>query len=319
MKRNIGIETYRVALMFGICLLHSITQGCYKAGHVFFANVLLSCVVGFVFISGWFGIRFRWLKLLKLYGIGVYCALAYGVFSGGGIVKAMNLLLHDCWFLHAYALMMCFAPIVNLAVDQVKKDGVRKIAEAFLPLLVVVWCWGFGLTLPIGKDMLPVTDGLDVYGGITLLGIYAAARLCRECSLFNCLRLKWVLWIIPVLWALTGIGLGDYNSPFAFALAACMFVVFGKALRSVNGESWFGRVISFMSPSMFSVYLLHTHDFGFSLIKQVESILVNTGGVNAHISILLTALVMFVGAFLLDLPRRLAVGLVGKFVTIRKR
>lgn len=52
--RNVGIEIYRVSLMFGICVLHSITQGPYNSP--LGARLLLWCVTGFVFISGWFGI-----------------------------------------------------------------------------------------------------------------------------------------------------------------------------------------------------------------------------------------------------------------------
>ena len=47
-KREGSIELLRIVLMFGICLLHSITQ----AGHCIrgFDNVLHSCVDGFVFV-----------------------------------------------------------------------------------------------------------------------------------------------------------------------------------------------------------------------------------------------------------------------------
>ena len=88
MKRDCSIDVYRVCLMFGICLLHSITQ----AGHnvAWAANMLSWCVPGFMFISGWFGIKFSIAKVLKLYGISFYCAIMYASFDtmvsgeGGG-------------------------------------------------------------------------------------------------------------------------------------------------------------------------------------------------------------------------------------------
>ena len=86
MKRDCSIDAYRVCLMFGICLLHSITQ----AGHnvAWAANMLSWCVPGFMFISGWFGIKFSIGKVFKLYGISLYCAVMFvafdGVVSGGG-------------------------------------------------------------------------------------------------------------------------------------------------------------------------------------------------------------------------------------------
>ena len=86
MKRDSVIELYRVGLMYGICLLHSISQ----AGHnvVWAANMLSWCVPGFMFISGWFGMRFSFMKVAKLYGISLYCATVFVIFdavvSGGG-------------------------------------------------------------------------------------------------------------------------------------------------------------------------------------------------------------------------------------------
>ena len=82
--RDGAVELYRVALMYGICLLHTVNFGGYQKWWL--ANVLYTCVVGFVFISGWFGIRFSWMKLAKLYGIGCYCAVIsniFAIFRGG--------------------------------------------------------------------------------------------------------------------------------------------------------------------------------------------------------------------------------------------
>ena len=85
-KRDASIDFYRVMLMFGICTLHSITQ----AGHnvAWAANMLSWCVPGFMFISGWFGMRFSFMKVAKLYGISLYCAAVFATFdavvSGGG-------------------------------------------------------------------------------------------------------------------------------------------------------------------------------------------------------------------------------------------
>ena len=149
MKRNSSIELYRVGLMFGICLLHSIGFGPFKCSWA--CNILASCVVGFVFISGWCGIKFSWWKLVKLYGIGVYAAGVFGVLlvlngQVGTLSEATMLsykkLTHGFWFLHAYAVMMTLAPMVDalLSVGRV---------STLVPFLAIVWIWGFGRT-PFG-------------------------------------------------------------------------------------------------------------------------------------------------------------------------
>lgn len=79
MKRNSVIDVYRVCLMFGICLLHAITQGGHNVSWA--SNILQWCVPGFIFISGWYGIKFSPGKVLKLYGISLYCAAVFVFFD----------------------------------------------------------------------------------------------------------------------------------------------------------------------------------------------------------------------------------------------
>ena len=73
-KREESIEAFRVLLMLGICLLHVCGTQC---GHPtqWLANMLYWCVPGFVFISGWFGMRFSLKKIIRLYGLALYAAL----------------------------------------------------------------------------------------------------------------------------------------------------------------------------------------------------------------------------------------------------
>lgn len=124
MKRNPSIELYRVGLMFGICLLHLISFGSVRCAFV--SNILASCVVGFVFISGWFRVKFSWMKLARLYGIGLYAALVFGLISwalgdvntaGGVLLLGWHKLTHGFWFLHAYAVMMMLSPAINALID----------------------------------------------------------------------------------------------------------------------------------------------------------------------------------------------------------
>lgn len=105
---------------------------------------------------------------------------------------------------------------------------------------------------------------------------------------------------VPLLWVATGVGLGDYNSPFAFALACGMFVVVRRIgdKTGLTGSTGFGaNVIAWLGPSMFSVYLMHTNEVGFPLLAKLD----------AEIGVVGAAVVVFIGCVVLDLPRR-AVG-----------
>ena len=85
MKRNASIELLRIVMMFGIVLLHVCGQGKYRC--VWPSNLLCVAVVGFVFISGYFGIRFTLSKFVSLYSLAIfYCCvipIIGGNYTGG--------------------------------------------------------------------------------------------------------------------------------------------------------------------------------------------------------------------------------------------
>lgn len=80
--RNASIELLRIIFMFGICLIHA------SSNSVFPRNVAQPSVVGFIFISGYYGIRFRLSKILGLYAIAaLYCVLSR-LFAGDLSLKS---------------------------------------------------------------------------------------------------------------------------------------------------------------------------------------------------------------------------------------
>lgn len=155
------------------------------------------------------------------------------------------------------------------------------------------------MTLPWFETHLSKTAGLDAYGGLTLTAIYAAARLCRKWRVEEWLKTRWLLLAVPVLCALTGVGFGDYNSPFAFALAGVCFLLVSRLAL----PTWLGKVVPVLSPSLFAVYLLHTNEVGLGSFKPLEACLVGWGvpAVGAWIA---ASVVVFLCACALDLPRR---------------
>lgn len=83
-RRETNIEIYRVLLILGICFLHGFSQGAYV--YVKTSRIFSLCLAGFVFISGWYGIRFSWKKVLGLILIGWYCryvgCIVYALLAG---------------------------------------------------------------------------------------------------------------------------------------------------------------------------------------------------------------------------------------------
>ena len=294
MKRNPSIELYRLLLMFGIVLLHCAGKGDYTAAWL--ANLFKFCVPGFVFISGYFGVKFSWGKLGRLYALGAICAIlgAFVQWAWRGEADfAVNWLMYMkwFWFLHAYAILMLFAPILNLAIIQ---GGGYKLTV--MPLVALVFGWSYLYEIGHLKPFVFPASGLGAHTPLTLIGIYLLARLFRSLELDAKIPTKYVLAAIAVCLPFAAIGLAPYNSPFAFCIAAGLFILFKRFVKC-------GEWVLFVAPSMFSVYLLHSTKPGLDFIREAGNYIVGRG-VPKYIMFLIVAIVLFLACFAIDLARR---------------
>ena len=313
-KRNDSIEVFRVLLMFGICFLHAVSHGDFYCHTL--VKILCPAVCGFVFISGWFGVRFSVGKILRLYAMGAYAALAASLvpqLQAGGFAPLEYLttalkLWREYWFLHGYVVLMCFAPAVNYVVEKAE----RKEAIAILaPIMAFSFVWSWGASAPFVGRFFPETEGLGAYTGFSLLAVYALARICRRH--FPELPLK----VVGIVFCISFVGVlltgGMYHSPFAALLAASTFYFF---LPMGSVPTPIVRMVDFLSPSLFSIYLLHSHvTIGFPLMKALENRLAEHMPVAC--AYFATAAIVFWGCLVLDLPRRILFWLVARTVSRR--
>ena len=297
-NRDASIECYRVGLMFGIVVLHAMTQCgvCHRG----LDNVLSTCVDSFVFISGYYGIKFSWFKVIRLVAVGLYCATIVAVLSGCGVHGIIPILArNDCyWFLWTYIACMMCSPIVNAGVDMlVRSCGLRGV----VPCVALVFGWSYLTIVPHVKEYIPIVNGFGSIGLVSMLGTYIAARVYR-------LAIEKRIDKPPILCAISAaclplivIGFYHHNSPFTIAFVACVFSLVKRGRVPSAGM----RLFSFIVPSLFSVYLLHANAWGFGVMKRLLVFLADYISVPVYISYLLVALVMTFVCFCVDLLRRM--------------
>lgn len=297
MKRDASIELFRICIMFGICLLHMHTIIMHDFGSIL-TRSLMACVPAFAFLSGWFGMRFSLLKVVRLFALAVFCSLImtcfgqflYGDWSGIGHLcfLALQSVWHS-WFLYAYFVMMIFAPLVNCVME--------KDERILYPVLGFVFCWSFSQTV-FGK-YIPTTEGLGAYSGFTLLGIYILARLFRKHQIE--VRMPITGWALllgsMLLFVGWGHGFQEYNSIFSVLMASAAFFIF----KRIKLPPTFEKIVLVISPSVFSVYLFHTAGYGFAMMKTAYNAL--DLGMNA--SAVVTALIAYITCLVLDVGRRM--------------
>lgn len=169
-----------------------------------------------------------------------------------------------------------------------------------MPFLLTIFGWSYLATkVPFFKDWVPSVNGFSPFSVLTFLGVYVVSRILSRVEVE-----KWKIWWIILAALVSGtacwVGLCHYNSPFALIFAGSIFLLVRKLeVRARSVE----RLVGWLGPSMFSVYLLHTNSAGLGLLRQVESRLMEQGW-NYYAMAFVVAGAIFVGGILLDLPRR---------------
>lgn len=188
-NRDWRIDFYRVACMFGICMLHALEQAGFADEHRGLNDLMTPSVVGFMFISGYFGIRLRAIRIIELLGTALYCFAVAGLVrwffgSDGSIVIVEQ--MYDCachaWFLWLYIAVMLMAPLLEPLFDGRRNtaDLLRMVA----PFLFLVFGWSyFSFALTRVRLYLPIAGGFGAFTVLTFIGIYVAARTCRSVAL----------------------------------------------------------------------------------------------------------------------------------------
>ena len=302
--RDISVELYRVFLMFLICLIHSSGYGI--APNPYFTGGILWAVCGFVFISGWFGIRFSVSKMLRLLATGVFCGgltalIAHFFLDLPVDCREIGHLMLRPWFLCAYMVLMLLVPFLNSAFD-----NFRRIKNGFVAFLfLLMWNW---LSRTDIKFCLPIAYGLGDYTFMMMVVVYIAARFMRKCHdrgnfFLDQFSSKRLLVCVILLFALLSAGshlqFGIYSSPFSLMMATMCFVLFKRLRVGKRIDS----MISFISPSLLSVYLIHSNTPGFVAIKRLQSFLWGSG-IPKFACVPLAAVIVFWACFSMDLLRR---------------
>ena len=220
--RDSSIDFYRTIMMLGVCFIHSFgINGTMYSKAV--SSALYFCVCGFIFISGYYGIRFRPSKIIELYGLGAFGAAVATIATRiccpdmcGSYPHRFMRIFCDYWFLNAYVVLMFLAPALNMIAER------ARTREGFVAALSIIVCtvgWSFIAQLPIVRSYIPQTPGVEGCSGFLFAGIYIFARVWKEFDFASQIRLS--------VWGGGGGGIcGDIvNFHLSFAVWSIFFAV----------------------------------------------------------------------------------------------
>lgn len=296
-KHDLGIDFLRGVAMLLVVCLHILGQGgtieAAKIGSAkYFSLSLLQtlsyCAVNiYGIITGYLLCEksFRLSRLMKIWLTVVFWSVAVSCLFfvvqpetrsiSEMISMFLPILRGRYWFFTAYFVTYLVSPVLNHVIHTLPKMKFKLLLAA---LFVI-----FGL-IPVGSlgyDVLSINSGhhfawmmvLYLIGGY--IKVYAVSG---EGSIRKIGRAVWLggyfafavlnlLFKIVVEAAETVVfgaaGHGDlfltYSSPLIVGEAVCLFLFFQGAFGKANPNGFLARLIRFMAPGVFSVYIIHVH------------------------------------------------------------
>lgn len=301
-NRDFAPELLRLALMLDVVILHSATGDAGVGVYSWLAKLMWPAVPCFVFISGYYGMKFNFGKIVSLYGIAVIYAFLNGCVMSHIEGRGLGIIFVHCmdclksyWFIHCYAFLMCCVPIINLALER----GVK--IKTLLPFFFLCFGWGFILTLPVIGKMFPNPYGLGPFSGLTFVGIYVFAMWVRRQKVVALPRIAFIMGI-PSLYILVVLGFNDYNSPFVVLLAALLFLFAARLGKTRKC----GRLLAFLAQSVFPIYLIH-QTTAVKIFMRTLGININSWLESGLCTCVLVGVVTFVVCLLIDCIRRMPI------------
>lgn len=163
--RNSSVELFRMLAMFSIVLIHTFGHGSgldydwiyslgnewSTVGHLALFSLGKAGVTCFMFISGYYGIRFNGRKMmnmvLMLAFYVVFCSLLTGKVSLG----VLSLLLHPWdgwWFVMCYMLICVLSPLINAGIEKLSRAQFRWVVIG----MMLYSYFGHFITMQNGHD-----------------------------------------------------------------------------------------------------------------------------------------------------------------------
>ena len=264
-KRNSTIELLRMFFMLGIVFLHAFYHGSngniewiYSLGKDNSTAYQLSLyslsrigVTGFMFISGYYGIKMNAQRIYKFLSMVIFYFIVVAVLCSqgfGGIIKGVIHAWDAWWFVASYFMICILSPILNAGLDRLSQ---RDFLYVVLGILTYTYLGHFIV-------------GLDSHDTELLLSIYIIARYVRKrftppiskrkllcVSALSILILCFAPIIIMKCWG--NIHIVDIlicnNSPLVLLTSSSLVLL-------LDSISFHSRLINWMASSTFAVYLL---------------------------------------------------------------
>lgn len=336
-KRYYGIDLVKILSMFLVVCGHILMQGgVYPAEQygtvgyyltTYFYTIAICAVDCFVIVNGYVSCRlkFKLSRIIELWTIVVFWSVVVSCFVmiiqpekrsfDEAVSMFFPILRGRYWFFNAYFVLFMFQPILNHLIETLSEAKYKAM------LFAIVCIFGFIPVASLGNDVLKFSDGSEFCWFFMLYLVGGYLRKYGEKIKYNN---KWNLVIF--------FSLAFLNIIYKFIIEHVSTIAFGKPnwgdLLMINsspiilGEAvtlilFFIRIpikensvgvklIKYVSPLVFSVYIIHVHPFVFwnPVVVDRFTLLADLNPILTIMSVFCVAFVVYFVCLLQDLIRQ---------------
>lgn len=263
-KRNINIELLRIISMLLIVIYHYQARefGLYVIGNDRLGDFqllpeLILHSLGklgvpiFVFISGFYGIKFKskrlWELIIMTFFYALLSVLVYGIVYGSFNIKNLLIFTNHWWFITAYICLYLLSDGINYIIEHISK-------WQLLTIVIIFYFISFGDLIVSSANIGGLYLILTMYLSARWIKLYLAETMQRYCWILLPVFLFCRIGIISYGYYFHHLGvlpyINSYVNPLTMITVASLFYCF---LRMK--ECPYKRLIYFFSSSALAVYL----------------------------------------------------------------
>ena len=310
-NRNTNVEILRFVLMVFICFWHIIVHGygfkCFGEPNfylktnirttLFFCTLFSPATYCFMFISGWYGIKYSLKKFIYFSTIGLFCfsiSIAIRYYLNDidyWFLIATHIFPIACqkwWFLTCYIMVFIMAPFIEAGLNILDKKTLKQVLYILTYMEVTSFI------------VLQDSTGRSFFG---LLYIYFLARYLRKINFNASTHILFTAYIVSFItlwfgayWASTldcykwisWILVGSYNNPFIIIMAVTTFFIVMKI--KPNNIKWLNVVLE----NILIIYLI-TEGIGTVLYRYEAYLISNNPYIGISLVLLIAISCLFIG------------------------
>lgn len=301
-KRNSSIELLRLFFMVMIVIIHAYGHGSgldydylYSLGcdwstahHLGLLSLGKCGVTGFMFISGYYGIKLKWNKLAEMVAMLMFYLIVIACMGGYSVLGLFRQIVHpwdSWWFVSSYIVICVLAPFFNKGIEVLSK---KQFGAIILALIFYEYVGSF-----LGQA--------NSHDTVFLITVFLCARYTRlyvtpppilrrkkTCLLIWAgLVMGAILFLCPIIFS--RLGLMKFNSFFISNNNLLLLFFTASMVVVLDNRKWTNKIVNYLAASTLAIYLLTDNGM---VRKPLDTWLLHEmlNGIHGYLYILIVAI-----------------------------